>query len=136
MLNAEKQSDIGLLVLRISVALLILLHGFGNLLSGYAFIRGVLEGIGLPQFFAYGVFLGEIVAPVFILIGFRARLASAVLAFNMLVAILMVHAADIFALNQFGGWAVELQGLYLFGAVAIYFTGAGNKALSSSHRWD
>jgi hypothetical protein len=29
---------------------------------------------------------------------------------------------DIFTLNEYGGWAVELLGLYLLGAVALFFT--------------
>jgi putative oxidoreductase len=39
-------------------------------------------------------------------------------------------------LNEYGGWAVELLGLYLLGAVALFFTGAGKFAVSSSNSWD
>ena len=102
------------------------------MLSDYSFIKSLLSGAGLPEFIAYSVFIGEIVAPILIIIGYKARLASLILTFNMLIAILMAHTADIFSLNQNGGWGIELQGLYLFGAVSIIFLGAGKYAVSSN----
>lgn len=126
----------GLLLQRLSIGILILLHGLGNLGSNYSFIKGLLNGFGIPEFLAYLVFIGEIVAPVLIIIGWKARLASLVLAFNMLIAILMAHLADIFTLNQFGGWGIELQGLYLFGAIVIFLLGAGKCAVSTNSHWD
>ena len=135
-LKLEKQQETTVLILRLLVGLLIMLHGVGNLLSGYGFIKGVLGGYGLPGFMAYGVFIGEIVAPILIVVGYRTRIAALVLAFNMLVAVLLAHFADIFALNQFGGWAIELQAFYLFGAVALFFSGAGKHALSNQSIWD
>lgn len=93
--------------------------------SNYAFIKGLLEGVGIPSFLAYGVFIGEIIALVLIIIGYRARLASLTLAFSLLNAILLAHSSDIFSLNQFGGWGIELQALYLFGATTIFLTGPG-----------
>lgn len=135
-LEKIQNKETGLLILRISIGLLILFHGIANMASNYSFIKTLLSGFGMPEFIAYGVFIGEIVAPLLIIIGFRARLASLVLAFNMLIAILMAHAADIFSLNQFGGWSLELQGLYLFGALSLFFLGAGKYAASSTSIWD
>ena len=132
----EKNQDVGLLMVRITVGVLILFHGVANLLSGYAAIQSILAGAGLPGFLAYGVFFGEIVAPVLIILGFRARLASTVLAFNILVAVLLAHSKDVFALNQFGGWMIELQAFYFFCAIAVFFTGAGRKSLSVDSDWD
>ncbi|TXD71357.1 DoxX family protein [Aequorivita antarctica] len=128
--------DLGLLLLRISIGILILFHGMANLNSDYTFIKSLLSDIGIPEFVAYSVFLGQIIAPILILIGWRARLASLVLALNMLTAILMAHSADVFTLNEFGGWAIELQGLYLFGAIEIFFLGAGKYAISTKSKWN
>lgn len=135
-MKINKQTDLALLIVRLTVGLLIMLHGFGNLLSGYEFIGSVMENSGLPKFFAHGAFIGEIIAPILMIIGYRTRLASLALSFTMLVAILLAHAGDIFALNQFGGWAIELQAFYLFGGIAIFFSGAGKHALSTSNDWD
>ncbi|MCG8579256.1 MAG: DoxX family protein [Bacteroidales bacterium] len=131
----KRNVDFGLLVLRLSVGILMLFHGLAKL-SGLGFIKGMLTEAGLPAFIAYGVYLGEIVAPLLIIIGFRTRLASVVYIINVLVAILLVHAKDIFTLNQHGGWGIELLGLYFFGAVALFFTGAGRLSVSSGQKWD
>lgn len=135
-LEKIQNKEIGLLIHRVSIGLLILFHGIANMSSNYSFIKTLLLGLGIPEFIAYGVFFGEIVAPLLIIIGVRARLASLVLAFNMLIAILMAHTTDLFSLNQFGGWSLELQGLYLFGALSLFFLGAGKYAVSSTSIWD
>jgi len=125
MKTIEKNTDLGLLILRVLVASLLILHGFGNLMSNYAFIKSMMVNSGLPEFLSYGAFVGEIVAPVLIIVGYKERLASMLVAFTMLMAIATTHSTEIFQLNQFGGWAIELQAFYLFGALVIFFTGAG-----------
>lgn len=132
----KKNENVALLIIRLLVGVLIIFHGFGNLLSGYEFITGVLSNAGLPGVFAYGAFFGEIVAPILIIIGYRLRIASLVLAFTMFVAIALAHTGDLFSLNQFGGWALELQGFYLFGAIALFYSGAGTYAVSTTNNWD
>jgi putative oxidoreductase len=131
-----KHKDLGLLIQRVSIGILILLHGIANLTSDYSFIKSLLISNGIPKFIAYSVFIGEIIAPIVIIIGWRVRFASLILVFNMLVAILMAHSTDIFTLNQFGGWGIELQGIYLFNAIVIFLLGAGKYAISTSSRWD
>lgn len=131
-----QSSQTGLLLHRISIGILILFHGMANLTSNYSFIKSLLNGMGIPEFVAYSVFIGEIIAPILIIIGWRAKMASLVLTFNMLAAILMAHTAEIFTLNQFGGWGIELQGLYLSGAVVIFLFGAGKYAVSKDSKWD
>lgn len=131
-----QNKETGLLIQRISIGTLVLFHGIANTASDFSFIKGLLNGMGLPELIAYAVFIGEIIAPILIIIGFKARLASIILALNMLIAILMAHASDVFSLNQYGGWAIELQGLYLFGVIAIIFLGAGKYAISTNSKWD
>jgi putative oxidoreductase len=36
-------------------------------------------------------------------------------------------------LNQFGGWALELEGMYLFTALAIALMGAGRLSLGGAN---
>jgi putative oxidoreductase len=132
----RKNNDFGLLILRIAVGLLMLLHGIGKLGGGLEFISGMLEGKGIPGFIAYGVLIGEILAPILIIIGFRTRIGALLLAVNCLAAVLLVHSADIAKLSDTGGWAIELVGLYFFGALALFFTGGGNLAASKNNKWD
>jgi putative oxidoreductase len=131
----KKNTDIGLLLLRIGVGLLMLLHGIAKL-GDVTFIAGMLSEKGLPPIIAYGVYITEIVAPLLILVGYRTRLAAAVYAFGALFALFLVHTEQIFSLNENGGWAIELLGLYLFGSLALFFTGGGKIAISSSNKWD
>lgn len=136
LLKIEKNESVAYLIFRLTLGVLLLFHGVANTFSGFAFIISVMQGAGLPEFFAYGAFLGEIIAPILIIVGFRARLAGLVLAFNMLIATLTVHTGDIFTLNQFGAWAIELQLFYFLGGIAVFFSGAGSLALSTENNWD
>jgi len=132
----RKNNDLGLLILRVTISVLMLLHGISKFGGGLEFIKSMLTEKGLPDFLAYGVLVGEILAPIAILIGFRTRIAAAIYAFNCLVAILMVHSADIFSMGEHGGWALELLGLYFFGALSLFFTGGGNFVISKNSKWD
>lgn len=132
----EKNIDLGLLILRLSVGILMLLHGVSKLTHGVGGIEGAVVGAGLPSFIAYGVYIGEIITPILIILGYGTRIASAIFAFNMGVAVWLAHSADIFTITAVGGWALELQGLYFFAAIALMFTGGGKYALSRKHLWD
>lgn len=131
-----KNNDLGLLLIRLALGFLMLLHGIAKLTHGIDFLGDMFKNLGLPSFFAYSVYIGEVIAPVLIIIGYRTRLAALVFAFTMVVAVGMAHASDIFKLSETGGWALELQGLYFFGAIALFFTGAGKYAASTNSKWD
>jgi len=128
-------TDLGLLILRIAVGTLMLFHGIAKL-GGVSFIEGMLDEKGLPSFLAYGVYITEIIAPLLILVGYRTRLASAVYVFGLLFAAVLVHSGDLFSLNENGGWQLELLGLYLLGALSLFFTGSGKLAVSHANKWD
>ncbi|MCC9072178.1 DoxX family protein [Flavobacterium sp. F-65] len=132
----KKNQNIGLLILRITIAFPMFIYGISKLFNGISFIQNVLEDKGLPIFLSYGVYVGEIIAPLLMIIGFRTRLAAVFFSINCLTAIFLTQTAFIFQLNENGGWALELLGIYLFGAIGIYFTGAGKIALSSKSKWD
>lgn len=131
----KRNIDSGLLIIRISIGVLMLLHGISKI-GKLEFIKMMLTKHNLPEFLAFGVYLGEIIAPLLIIIGFRTRLAASVFAFNAMMAVFLVHSADIFSLNDFGGWGIELLGLYLFGALALFFSGGGKYAISTNNKWD
>ncbi|WP_313338529.1 DoxX family protein [Stutzerimonas nitrititolerans] len=115
----------GKLVLRLSVGVLMLLHGIFKLQNGAGGIAGMLGSQGLPGFLAYGVYLGEVVGPVLVIIGLYTRVGAVLIIGNMLVALALAHSQELFSLGSMGGWALELQGMFLFGAVAIALLGAG-----------
>ncbi len=132
----KNSEDTGKLLLRVTLGGLMLFHGIAKLILGTKGIENMLVSKGIPSFIAYGVHIGEVLAPILIIIGFRTKLAAIIFAFNMLVATLLVHSEDIFKLTEHGGWAIELQALYFFGSICIFLLGAGNYSLSNSNRWD
>lgn len=121
---------IGKLILRLVIGLTVLPHGIAKLMGGAAGIAGMISGMGLPGFLGYGVLIGEVVAPVLMIAGFYSRLGALLVAVNMVVAIGLVHAGEVFSFNQQMGLQLELQYLMLFGAIASMFLGAGRYAVN------
>ena len=117
--------DAGKLILRLALGLMLLLHGISKITGGVGGITGMLQGVGLPSYLAFGVYVGEVLAPLLVVIGFYARVGAAVIVINMLVAIGLAHRQDLFALSDHGGWALELQGFFLFTALALALMGPG-----------
>jgi putative oxidoreductase len=123
-------SDLGKLLLRITLGLCIVLHGVAKLKGGVDGIAQGLAGMGLPGFIAYGVYVGEIVAPVLLIVGWFARIGAALIAVNMIFAIAIAHSADLFKLGPQGGWALELQGMFLMTAIALALMGPGRFSIN------
>jgi putative oxidoreductase len=122
--------NIGKLTLRIMLGSLMLFHGVNKLQQGIEFIKGLVVAQGLPEFLAYGVYIGELVAPVLLLLGWRSRIWAGVIAVNMLVVIYLTQMGAFMKLGAHGSWAVELQMFYLFSALAIAFMGSGKFAVT------
>lgn len=122
---------IGKLILRLTLGVLMLFHGVAKLLhpGSLEFIGNQLAGIGLPALIAYGVYLGEVVAPLMIIIGVLTRFGGLIIVINMLFAIMLAHTGDVFSLTDHGGWRLELQGFYLFCGLAVMFLGSGKMAI-------
>ena len=124
-------NDSAKLILRLALGLLILLHGIAKLRGGIDPIAGMVTGAGLPAWLAYGVYVGEVLAPLMVIAGGYSRIAAAVIAVNMLFAIGLAHRGELFELGPAGGWALELQGLYLAVAMAVALLGPGRYGLNS-----
>jgi len=130
-INPFRNDAVGKLIVRATVSILILFHGVSKILNPgvLGFIKGQLANLGLPSAIAYGVYVGEVVAPLMILAGFRSRVGGLLVVINMIFAILLVHSGDIFTLTKNGGWTLELQGFYLFCGLAVLFLGSGRIAV-------
>lgn len=124
--------DFGRLLLRLTFGILMLFHGVAKVQHGVGWISDLLQSHGLPGFIAYGAFIGEIIAPVLIIVGLFTRPAAFVYAFNLVVATLLVGMGKFFALTEVGAWALESEALYFFGGVIIMFLGAGKYTLVSN----
>ena len=125
------------LLLRVALGVLILLHGLGKLSGGIDFVLGAFTKAGLPAAFGYLVFVGEILAPLLLVVGAWTRAAAIVVAINMVVAVLLVRVGQLASLAPTGGWAVELEACYLVMALAVALLGAGRfSAGGADGRWN
>ena len=128
--------DFGKLLLRLGLGGLLLFHGVHKLLNGLEPIKTMLAAHNIPDAVAYGVYLGELVAPVLIIVGLFSRIGGLVVVINMLVAVLLVHTGSLIALTpETGGYALELQTLYLLGGLAVALLGGGRFSLGG-RRWN
>jgi len=136
---AGSHDDGGKLVLRVALGVLILFHGVSKLLGGggFAFVTSVVTKAGLPAAFAYGAYVGEVLAPILIILGLWTRLGALLIAINMVVAVVLVLTSKLFAMAPTGGYALELEAIYLFAAIAVALLGAGRYSLGGSEgRWN
>jgi putative oxidoreductase len=133
----EDFEDTGKLLLRLTLGLLLLLHGIGKLTGGVEGIIGAVARTGLPGSLGYLVYVGEIVAPLLLIFGIWTRMAAVVIAINMVVAVVLMHMGDLATLTESGGWKLELQAFYLATAFAIALLGAGRLSFGGSEgRWN
>lgn len=120
-------SHIGLLLLRIFIGLRLIygvadnilswskMQEFSTFLSSFGFPLPILSAVVsvYVQFFS----------GIAILIGFQIRIAAALMVFNFVVALIMVHRHD-----SVEGMTPALA--MLFGSACLFFTGAGRYKIS------
>ena len=130
------QEDLGKLVVRLGAGGLLLLHGVHKLLTGIAPIKEMVVAAHLPDLLAYGVYAGEIAGPILVILGLFSRLGGALIGINMLAAILLAGMGSVLKLNDFGGYALELETFFLLGGVSVMLLGAGRLSLNIGGRWN
>ena len=117
--------------MRLTAGILILVHGVPKMLDPGAltWIGGMLAAKGMPAFFAYAAYVGEVLAPVMVILGIFSRIGGLLISLNMIAAIFLVRLGSLFTMGKQGGWALELEGFYLFCGLAICFLGSGKFAV-------
>jgi putative oxidoreductase len=123
--------DLGKLLLRLGVGGLLLLHGIYKVQNGIGFVTESVMRAGLPSFFAYGVYVGEVAAPVLVVAGLLTRPAGLIIALDLLGAIFLARRADVATVRPGGAWSIEAEMLFLLGGLAIACLGAGRFALGT-----
>lgn len=129
--GSQGSQDLGKALLRIVLGILILMHGIAKLTNGaaFGFVAKMASQHDLPSWVAYLVYVGEVVAPILLIIGLWTRVAGLIVAINMIFALVLVHAGQLGKLADTGGWALELQGIYLAAALAVALLGAGRLSM-------
>jgi putative oxidoreductase len=132
-MNSETLDDVGKLIFRMGFGVLFLMHGIHKIMNypgSLEWISTRLVETGLPAEVAYGIFVGEVLAPILIIIGWHARIGAILTTITMVFAIYLAHAHELFDLTQHGGWQLELQGMFLLASVAIALSGPGRISLN------
>jgi putative oxidoreductase len=125
-----RNDDVARLLLRLGFGVLLLFHGMHKLFSGIAPIQGMLQSHGMPAWFGYAVFIGEVIAPIFFILGLYSRIAAVVMAFTMLVAISLTSGFFPIHLTKTGAPMFELPLLYFLAAVILFFAGPGKYSIN------
>ncbi|HRL22978.1 DoxX family protein [Alcaligenes sp. SDU_A2] len=126
------RDDLGKLILRAGVGLLLLLHGIAKIRYGIGGIEKLVLANNLPSVVAWGVYLGEVLAPIMMILGYYARAAGLVAALNMLIALLLAHSSQLTSFTGQGIWSLELQGLFLIGCLTVGLIGAGKYSVGGN----
>ncbi|MDX2477118.1 MAG: DoxX family protein, partial [Gammaproteobacteria bacterium] len=73
MSNLFHNDAMGKFILRMTVGLFMLFHGVAKIIhpGSLEFIGNSLSSMGLPSAIAYGVYVGEIIAPLMVILGFH-----------------------------------------------------------------
>ena len=125
------QDDLGKLVLRVTVGGLLLLHGMHKLLNGIEPIKAMVAAHNIPEAVAYGVYLGEIVGPILVILGLFSRVGGALIVANMAMAVALAGMDRLLALNPVsGGYALELEAFFLLCGLGVMLLGAGRYSIA------
>ena len=128
------QEDLGKLILRVTVGGLLLFHGMHKLLNGIAPIKAMVAAHNIPDAVSYGVYLGEIAGPVMLILGLFSRIGAGLIVINMIMAVVL-SGANLMGFNPMGGYQLELEAFYLFGALSVALLGAGRYSIAGG-RWN
>ena len=131
-LAALLSADLGKLVLRVSIAVLMVFHGLKKMSAGISGIKALVVKGGFPEVLAYGVYVGEVIVPILLILGLFTRLSAFFFALTMGFVLALAYSGRIFAIDgRTGGLVAELPLLYLLAALAVFFLGAGKYSLDN-----
>lgn len=117
--------DLGLLIARLVLGIVFAAHGYQKVFDmGVGSVTGMFSGLGIPlaELAGPAVAFLELIGGVLLALGAFTRIVGVLLAIDMLVAALLVHAQSGIFIDQ-GGW--ELVGALGAGALALAAVGAG-----------
>ena len=135
---ADIREDLAKLVLRVTVAVLILLHTWA-VINGELAIRETLMRWGMPVELAWTAVIFEGIAPIMVILGVYARLGAWMMTFWMVMAFALAHI-DTGHLSQLAangvGWRVEGPFFFLACSLCVALLGAGRYGLNIGGRWN
>jgi uncharacterized membrane protein YphA (DoxX/SURF4 family) len=119
--NWMRKPDVGLLLIRLAVAMVFLSHGVGKFINLDGSIV-FFDGLGLGPIFVYLVGIAEIVGGLMMLLGFGTQIAG------LMLAVVMVGSILLFKLP--GGFSkMEIDLVMLLASLGLAFSDNGKYAI-------
>ncbi|SFN80373.1 putative oxidoreductase [Bizionia echini] len=119
----KNYTNLALAILRISISGMMLVHGIPKIERLFTSPIEFGDPIGVgPTASLILALIGEVIAPIFIIIGYKTKLAAIPATITMLVAAFIVHLEDDF-------YTKEKALLYLVGFLVLFLTGPGKYSL-------
>lgn len=122
----------GKLLLRLTVGMLLILHGVYLIFAGPHEIIEMVTARHWPAFTAYGVYLGEVLAPLLVIFGFFTRIGGLLIFIDLVIAVWLATGGNVWHLGGKGNWVIELEALFGLGGLAIALLGAGKYSVTGA----
>lgn len=124
----KNYTDLGLLVIRLFVSAMMLSHGIPKIKMLFVDPIKFSDPLGIGSTTSLILTLiGEVIAPILIIIGYKTKLAAIPATITMFVAAFVVHANDGFGVK-------EKALLFLVSFLAIFLTGPGRYSIDLMHK--
>lgn len=127
-----KTEDLGKLLLRLTVGVLLILHGVHKIFAGPHEIIEMVSAQHWPLFTAYGVYLGEVLGPLLVIFGFFTRIGGLLIFIDLIVAVLLTRGGNVWHLDGSGAWSIQVEALFGLGGLAIALLGAGKYSVTGA----
>ena len=125
-----KNFDLGILFARLGLGICLFMHGFAKILHGIDGVKGILAKAGLPEIMAYGSYVGEVIAPIMIILGIFSRIGALLVICTSLTIMYAYHGLrNLLELTNVGGFKAEILYLYIALSLCIIFNGSGKYAI-------
>ena len=125
-MKISSYNGLALLVLRVSASAMMLTHGIPKIEKLFNSPIEFSDPLGIgPLFSLILTLIGEVVAPILIIIGLKSRFASIIALITMLVAAFVVHAGDSFGQK-------EKALLYALCFLVIFLAGPGKFSIDKN----
>jgi len=106
------------------------MHGFAKILHGIGGVKSILTKAGLPEIVAYGSYIGEVVAPIMIILGIFSRIGALLTIGTSLMIMYAYHGlGNLPKLTNVGGFKAEILYLYIALSLCVIFSGSGRYAI-------
>jgi uncharacterized membrane protein YphA (DoxX/SURF4 family) len=117
-----KNTEIGALILRVSLGVIFFMHGLMKFQGGLSDTAGFFDNIGVPGFLAYPVAVIEAAGGILLILGLGTRVIAALFGMIMLGAIFTAKLGSEFI----GGFELDVALL----AMSIFLILSGSKFLA------